>query len=137
MCVVGSDYFATRGSLPAVAVHVAESVRELRRRGAFPRHACVNIDVGPAEETLDVLVEGLSANTESDLDEAMTALRALSELAAGANVVEIDGTGPPLFLPRILAVDDNGTPFAGAVGVSIGRIRPMVGARRRARRRHR
>ncbi|MQA11074.1 MAG: hypothetical protein GEU98_21460 [Pseudonocardiaceae bacterium] len=136
LCIVGDGYFTTRGSLPAVSVHVAEIVRKLRRQGEFPPGALVHVDVGPNGYTLDVQIEGLSGNTDSDLAETLAAVRTLSEIASEANVIDIDGA-EPLFLPRILAVSPDGVPFAGAVGASIGEIRPMISGRRRARHRAR
>ncbi|MFD2417344.1 hypothetical protein [Amycolatopsis pigmentata] len=124
LCITGTDHLKIGGSLPAIAAHLVREVRELRDRGEFPERASVQIDVGPADRLLDILIIGLSPETDPDRRETISALCTVFELASHANVIDITGAIAPLFTNRILAVDEQGVPYAGLIGAGMGDIHP-------------
>jgi hypothetical protein len=123
-CITGSDYLATRQSLPAIAAHLVRVVGELRELGEFPKRASVTIEVGD-EPILNIRLEGLCPANDPDRIDTLSALHTLFELASHANLIDISGESPALFTPRILAVDPAGIPYAGVIGVGIGEIHPV------------
>lgn len=124
LCITGSDHLEIGGSLPAIAAHLIREVRELRERGEFPERASVQIDVGPDNRLLDILIIGLTPDNDPDRRETVTALWTVFELASHANVIDITGAIAPLFTNRILAVDGQGVPYAGLIGAGMGDIHP-------------
>ncbi|HKS45253.1 MAG TPA: hypothetical protein VJT49_09075 [Amycolatopsis sp.] len=124
LCITGSDHLQLGGSLPAIAAHLVREVCELRERGEFPARASVQIDIGPEEALLDILITGLSPDNDPDRIETVTAMRTVFELASHANVIDITGAVAPLFTNRILAVDEQGVPYAGLIGAGMGDIHP-------------
>ncbi|HET6500121.1 MAG TPA: hypothetical protein VFG87_05075 [Amycolatopsis sp.] len=84
----------------------------------------MEIDVGPEERLLDILITGLSPDNDPDRRETVSALCTLFELASHANVIDITGAIAPMFTNRILAVDGQGVPFAGLIGAGMGDIHP-------------
>jgi hypothetical protein len=124
LCITGSDHLEIGGSLPAIAAHLVREVRELRERGEFPERASVQIDVGPEDRLLDILIMGMSPDDDPDRRETLTALSTVFELAGHANVIDITGAVEPLFTTRILAVDPQGVPYAGLIGAGVGEIHP-------------
>jgi len=124
LCITGSDHLKLGESLPAIAAHLIREVRELRARGEFPERASVQIDIGPDERLLDILILGLSPENDPDRRDTLAAMSTVFELASHANVIDITGVVAPLFTNRILAVDDQGVPYAGLIGAGIGDIHP-------------
>lgn len=124
LCITGIDHLEIGSSLPAIAAHLVREVRELRERGEFPERASVQIDVGPQERLLDILITGLSPENDPDRRETVAALCAVFELASHVNVIDITGAIAPLFTNRILAVDEQGVPYAGLIGAGMGDIHP-------------
>ncbi|WIX77006.1 hypothetical protein QRX50_37180 [Amycolatopsis carbonis] len=106
--------------------HLVHEVGELRAQGQFPERATVCVDVGSDLRELDVRIEGLSPERDPDLDETMAAIRYVFELASHANVIDVTGAVAPLFTVRILAVDQEGVPYAGLIGAGMGDIHPTV-----------
>jgi hypothetical protein len=124
LCITGTDHLEIGGSLPAIAAHLVREVKELRERGEFPERASVEIDIGPDERLLDILITGLSPDNDPDRRDTVAAMWTVFELSSHANVVDITGVVAPLFTNRILAVDDQGVPFAGLIGAGMGDIHP-------------
>ncbi|MEU3275067.1 hypothetical protein ABZ639_29820 [Saccharomonospora sp. NPDC006951] len=124
-CITGSDCLGGPPSLPSIAALLADAVGELRRDGEFPGRAKVSFGVGDSR-WLDVRVEGLSPSSDPDRTETMAALRTLFELSSHANLVDISARTPALFLPRILAVDESGLPYAGVLGAAMGDVHPVA-----------
>jgi hypothetical protein len=56
----------------------------------------------------------------------MAAIRTVFELASHANIVDVSGTVAPLFTIRILAFDQDNTPYAGLLGAGMGDIHLAV-----------
>ncbi|ASR35149.1 hypothetical protein BAY61_09325 [Prauserella marina] len=124
-CITGSDYLEGAPSLPSIAALLADAVAELREDGEFPGRAKVTFGVGDGR-WLDIRVEGLSPACDPDRVETMAALRTLFELSSHANLVDISARRPALFLPRILAVDEAGLPYAGVLGAAMGDVHPVA-----------
>jgi hypothetical protein len=120
--ITGADSLEVGRSLPAIALHIVHEVGELRALGDFPEQASVHVDVDLSHDRLDILVTGLSPETDPDRVATMTSLRAVFEIASHANVVDVTCTVAPLFTNRILAIDTDGMPYAGLIGAGIGDI---------------
>jgi hypothetical protein len=130
LCITGADSLAVGRSLPAIAVHVVHEVGELRSQGEFPERASVHVGVDLNQDRLDILVIGLSPETDPDRVATMSALRAVFEITSHANIIDVTGAVAPLFTNRILAVDAAGVPYAGLIGAGIGDIHFTASPRR-------
>ncbi len=123
-CITGSDYLRVGDSLAAIAANIVEEIGELRAGGEFPDRASVSITVRPGESTLHTQIAGLSPTTDPDGVQTRAAILAVFELASHYNVIDLDGTQPPVFVHRILAVDATGTPYTGLIGTGMGDVHP-------------
>lgn len=113
-------------TLEAAAVRLADDIAELRADGGIPREVRTIITVLPQPRVLEIRVEGLSIDADSDRTTSRDVLRAVFELASDHNIVSLDGTTPPLFTQRILLIGPDGRPFAAMVGAAIGDVEKVT-----------
>lgn len=112
--------------LEAIAVQLCADIAELRENGGLPSLIRTRIIVLPQQRVLEILVEGLSVQTDPDRTISRTVMNTLFELASDHNIITLDTASPPLFTQRIVLVNHHGRPFAAKVGAGMGEPEPFM-----------
>lgn len=121
LVVWGAQVDIERGyRLEAIAVRLSNDIASLRENGGLPDRARTRITVLPQQRVLEILVEGLSVETDPDRTTSRKVLNTLFELASDHNIITLDDASPPLFTQRIVLIDHHGQPFAAMIGSGMG-----------------
>ncbi|WP_158853145.1 hypothetical protein [Saccharothrix deserti] len=127
LVVWGARVDSERGyRLEAIAVQLSDDIVSLRENGGLPHHVRTRITVLPRQRILEILVEGLSVETDPDRTTSREVMNTLFELASDHNIITLDAASPPLFTQRIMLVDHHGHPFAAKVGAGMGKLKPFM-----------
>jgi hypothetical protein len=124
--ITGADHLEFGQTLTMIAERITGEVRELCAQGEFPADAVVRVYVDAPDRRLDILIAGISPESDPDRVATKSALYSAFEVASHLNVVDVTNTVPPLFSARILAVDFSGEAYAGLIGAAVGDIHPAA-----------